>query len=376
MAGAQLRRLHLTRFRSYDRLDLSVEGRLVALSGPNGAGKTNLLEALSLLAPGRGLRRAQLAEMAAMTGDGSFAVAAELDGVLGPVRLGTGIEGPQDQRRKCRVDGEPAPSAAAFADHLSIVWLLPAMDGLFTGPAGERRRFLDRLVLAADPAHAARVGQLERALRSRNRLLEGFDPDPRWCDALELELAELAVAVAAARGEMVHALDHFMSETIPEGAPFPRARLRLEGALEAALGVEPASAVEDAYRARLRSLRARDRAAGRTTEGPHLSDLAVTYADKDIPARSASTGEQKALLIGLVLAQAQLVEQLTGFAPLLLLDEIAAHLDPARRATLYETLLARPGQVWLTGADPLLFAPLGARAEHLTVRDSAVIPLG
>jgi len=370
----RIRRLTLTNFRNYRAASLSVERDLVALAGPNGAGKTNLLEALSFLAPGRGLRRATLDEVAFNEGDGSWAVAAEVEGTLGLVTLGTGIVAPADEdavlSRECRIDCEPVGSAAAFADHLRIVWLVPAMDGLFLGPASERRRFLDRLVLAVQPDHGARVAALERALRSRNRLLEGYSPDLHWLDATEHETAELAVAVAAARAETVRRLAAATRGRRDD--PFPSAEVSLDGWMEAMVLARPAIEVEDRYRAALRDYRTRDAAAGRTLDGPHLTDLVVRYAPKGIPAREASTGEQKALLITLVLAHASLVAEMTGIAPVMLLDEVLAHLDPERRAALFAALAALGAQVWMTAADPALFAVLGPAADRFAVASGRI----
>jgi DNA replication and repair protein RecF len=376
MIAPRIRRLSLSNFRSYRAASFSVEQDVVALSGPNGAGKTNLLEALSFLAPGRGLRRATLDEVAFNEGDGSWAVAAEVDGALGLATLGTGITAPTGEdmvlARQNRIDREPVGSAAAFADHLRIVWLVPAMDGLFLGPAAERRRFLDRLVLAVHPDHGTRVSALERALRSRNRLLENPSPDPHWLDAAEHETAELAVAVAAARAETVQRL---AAATLArhDGA-FPSADLALDGWMETIVLAEPAIAVEDRYRAVLRENRRRDASAGRTLDGPHLTDLAVRYAPKNILARDASTGEQKALLITLVLAHAGLVAEMAGIAPIMLLDEVLAHLDPQRRAALFDALATLGAQVWMTAADPALFAALPALADRFTVEPGRVMP--
>ncbi|MET0313359.1 MAG: DNA replication/repair protein RecF [Hansschlegelia sp.] len=364
-------RLRLANFRSYPALDLACGEGSVALVGPNGAGKTNVLEAISLLSPGRGLRRAPHGDLARTPGDGSWAVAVELDGLQGEARLGTGAESGQDGGRRCRIDGAPVGSAGAFAAHLRLVWLTPDFDGLFRGPAGDRRRFLDRLVNAADPEHAARASGLERALRSRNRLLEDPATEPRWLDAVEHELAELAVAVAAARAETVRRLRALIVETADEASPFPAAAIALDGVLEAELERTSATAAEDAYRGRLASGRRRDRAAGRTLEGPHLSDLLVRHAAKDMPADRCSTGEQKALLIGLVLAHARLVARLDGAAPIVLLDEVAAHLDPVRREALFATLEGLGAQSWLTGADPAAFASIGDRARIFAISDGA-----
>jgi DNA replication and repair protein RecF len=380
MTAARIRRLTLSNFRSYRAATLALDAQLAVLVGPNGAGKTNLIEALSFLAPGRGLRRATLDEVAFAEGNGAWAVAAELEGALGLATLGTGIEPPASEdatlTRKCRIDGEPVASAAAFADHLSIVWLTPAMDGLFGGPASERRRFLDRLVLAVDGTHSTRVNALERSLRSRNRLLEQPSPDAHWLDAIEHETAELAIAVAAARAETVRRLAAALLRNRDPASPFPWAGVALDGWVENALMELPATEVEDRYRTTLRENRARDAAAGRTTDGPHLTDLEVLYGPKGIAANLASTGEQKALLIGLVLAHAGLVAEMTQHAPLLLLDEVVAHLDPGRRAALYDALAALDAQVWMTGADPAPFAAVASRAQLLAISPGRVTPAG
>jgi DNA replication and repair protein RecF len=369
MPAARIQRLTLTNFRSYRAASLHVEGGPVVLVGANGAGKTNLIEAISFLVPGRGLRRATLEEVAFAEGDGSWAVAADIEGTLGLVSLGTGIEAGHAgdlPLRKCRVDREPVSSVAAFADHLRVVWLTPSMDGLFAGAASERRRFLDRLVLSVDAEHAGRVSALERSLRSRNRLLEEPRPDPHWLDAVEHETAELAVAVAALRTETVRRLQTVFG-TRPVDSIFPAARITLVGWMENLLLEQPAVEVEDRYRAILKENRSRDAAAGRTLDGPHLSDLSVIHVGKGIAAGSASTGEQKALLIGLVLAHARLLQEMTGYSPILLLDEVVAHLDPLRRTALYDELLALDTQAWLTGADPSAFAELNARATIFEV---------
>ncbi|HTQ83818.1 MAG TPA: DNA replication/repair protein RecF, partial [Pseudolabrys sp.] len=320
MAAAHIRRLTLANFRSYHAATLTLaQPGPVVLTGANGAGKTNLIEAVSLLAPGRGLRRATMEEMAFSEGDGAWAVNAEVEGMLGLATLGTGIDPSAGEdsspTRKCRVDREAVSSAVAFADHLRIVWLTPAMDPLFNGPASERRRFLDRLVLAVDAQHSSRVAALERSLRSRNRLLEDARSDSHWLDAIEHETAEVAVAVAAARAEAVARLSASLLQA-REQRGLPDAEIALQGWMEALLPSHSGTEIEDRYRALLKENRARDAAAGRTLDGPHLSDLAVTHAGKGIPAREASTGEQKALLIRLVLAHAGLIKDMTGFAPI------------------------------------------------------------
>jgi DNA replication and repair protein RecF len=375
MTAARIRRLTLNNFRSYHAAQIEIAANLVVLVGPNGAGKTNLIEAISFLAPGRGLRRATLTEVAFMEGDGSWAMAADVEGALGLATLGTGIEAPANEdmtvTRKCRIDREPMSSASAFADHLRVIWLVPAMDQLFTGPASERRRFLDRLALAVDAEHASRVSALERSLRSRNRLLEEPRPDPHWLDAIEHETAELAVAVAALRAETVTRLSAALAAR--RSSPFPSAEIALEGWMEKLLPQHSAREIEDRYRAVLHDNRARDAAAGRTLDGPHLTDLVVAYAPKDIPAADASTGEQKALLIGLVLAHAGLIAEMIGFAPVLLLDEVVAHLDPGRRSALYAELETLGAQVFMTGADPAAFAEIGTRADVFEVSPGLVV---
>ncbi|HEX2216424.1 MAG TPA: DNA replication/repair protein RecF [Xanthobacteraceae bacterium] len=376
MPAARLRRLTLSNFRSYRALQIAIGGELVVLVGPNGAGKTNLIEAISFLSPGRGLRRATLEEVAFSEGDGSWAVAAQVEGALGLATLGTGTEPAETERpeqRKCRIDGEPVASATAFAAHLGIVWLVPAMDGLFVGPASERRRFVDRLTLSIDAAHGARVNALERSLRARNRLLEDPNADTHWLDALEHETAEVAVAVAAGRVETVQRLGRALEQR-PSDDAFPGSRIALTGWMEAELAHTPAAEIEDRYRASLRTNRARDAAAGRTLEGPHLSDFSVLHIAKDIAAADASTGEQKALLIGLVLAHAGLVAEMTGCSPVLLLDEVVAHLDPVRRRALYDRLGRLEAQVWMTGADPAAFADIQTRAETFEVSPGQAQP--
>jgi DNA replication and repair protein RecF len=363
-------KLTLSNFRNYHAATLEAGAPTMVLYGPNGAGKTNLLEAISFLAPGRGLRRATLEEVAFHEGDGSWAVAAEVAGALGLATLGTGIEAAAADsapvQRKSRIDREPAASAAAFADHLRVVWLVPAMDTLFVGAPSERRRFFDRLALAVDADHASRVNALERALRSRNRLLMEPRPDPHWLDAVEHETAELAVAVAGLRAEAAHRLDRVLANR--HGSDFPPVEIALDGWMEKLLPTHPAVEIEERYRAVLQENRARDAAAGRTLDGPHLTDLVVVYPQKGIAAAEASTGEQKALLIGLVLAQARLITEMTASAPVLLLDEVLAHLDPTRRAALHGELAQLGAQVWMTGADPALFAEIKDDAAVIEVR--------
>jgi DNA replication and repair protein RecF len=358
----RVRRLSLADYRSYTQARCEMDAPLVALIGENGAGKTNVLEALSLFSPGRGLRRAELAECARRGGAGGFAVSIdiELDGASTQLGHGLAPEG----ERQFRIDRAPVSSARAFADHLRVLWLTPAMDGLFNGPAGERRRFLDRLALGVDADHGARVNKLERALRNRNRLLEEGVSDRRWLEAAEQEIAALGVAVAAARRETVSRLSSLI---VARESVFPWAEIAIDGEIENMLAEAPALAVEERFRETLRETRRRDAAAGRTLTGPQTSDLAVRHGPKNETARDCSTGEQKALLMGLTLAHARLVGEMTGKAPLLLLDEVAAHFDPRRREALFEELEALGGQVWMSGADPLLFTSLQGRAEMVQV---------
>lgn len=396
----RIQRLMLRDFRSYQSLDLRVDAQLIALVGDNGAGKTNVLEAISLFTPGRGLRRAELRDMRRFTpgqdqaavdvagsapgsapgaGDSmadAFAVSLTLDDASSGARLGVALENRAGVlTRRSRIDGETASSPAAFAEYLRIVWLTPALDGLFTGSPGDRRRYLDRLVLAVDASHGARVNAFERALRSRNKLLEQPRPDSAWLDAVEREVAELGVAVASARRETADRLAALAAARQDAPSAFPWAALRLDGVIEDMVATAPALDVEDHFRALLRDGRARDRAAGRTLSGPQTTNLAVRHGPRDMPAELCSTGEQKALLIGMALAHARLVTGMSGMAPLVLLDEIAAHLDPGRRRALYLELAELGAQVWMTGADPALFGELPDGSQRLLVTPGACRPM-
>jgi DNA replication and repair protein RecF len=352
-----LSRLSLTNFRSYTDAVLAPGPGFVILTGENGAGKTNLLEAVSLLSPGRGLRGAALSEMARSDGPGGFAVAAR----LGEVEIGTGTAAAAPERRQVRINGAAA-SATSLSEWLSILWLTPAMDRLFTESAGGRRRFLDRLVLALYPGHAVHASRYEAAMRARNKLLAEEAPrDEAWLSALEARMAEHGAALADARARTVDALAGRVAEQ-PEG-PFARASLSLEG-------WEATDDPEDFARG-LAHARSRDAAAGRTLEGPHRMDLAVTHQAKGQPAARSSTGEQKALLLGLVLAHAALVAERAGRRPVLLLDEVAAHLDPQRRRALFEALAVAGGQVWMTGTERSLFEGIKT-AAWFEVREGAV----
>ena len=362
----RLTRLALTDFRSYAEAVFSPGAGLIALVGENGAGKTNLLEAVSLLAPGRGLRQAALGEIARSDGPGGFAVSARLDAAGGAIDIGTGAAAAAAERRLVRINGAPA-AAATLAEWLSVLWLTPAMDRLFVEGAGGRRRFLDRLVLALDPSHGRHATRYEAAMRSRNKLLaEEGRADPAWLSALEAAMAEHGAALAIGRTRTVAALSERLAHQ-PEG-PFARAGLSLSGWMEGP--GDPVAGLASEFRA----ARARDAAAGRTLAGPHRTDLVTVHLAKGQPAERCSTGEQKALLIGLILAHADLVAEATGRRPLLLLDEVAAHLDPRRRTALFERLSAGGGQVLMTGTDRELFAGLGADAIHF-VAGGRVAPL-
>jgi DNA replication and repair protein RecF len=350
-----LSRLSLSNFRSYADAVIKPSDGFVVLTGENGAGKTNVLEAISLLAPGRGLRGAAISDMARNGGAGGFGVS----GRLGDVDLSTGALATAPDRRLVRINGAQA-SATGLSEWLTVIWLTPAMDRLFLETAGNRRRFLDRLVLALDPHHARRAARYEAAMRQRNRLLsEGHGADPEWLSALEQQMAEHGIALAKARASLVSLLTERIADQ-PAG-PFARAGLALEGWLPT-----------EAFALALRQARLRDAAAGRALNGPHRADFSATHLAKNQPAARSSTGEQKALLLGIILAHANLVAEQVGRRPILLLDEIAAHLDPLRRMALFDHLGSAGGQVWMTGTEPSLFDGIGRDATRLSVRDGAV----
>ncbi|MBN9252333.1 MAG: DNA replication/repair protein RecF [Mesorhizobium sp.] len=353
-------RITLTNFRNYAALSLDLKPGAVVLTGDNGAGKTNLLEAISLFTPGRGLRRAPYGEVAREGGDGGFALHAKLDGPNGAADIGTGFAGADagETGRRVRINGAPTRSADDLLEWLRVVWLTPAMDSLFTGPAGDRRRFLDRMVLAIDASHGQRALDYEKAMRGSR--------DGAWFEAIETQMAETGVAIAAARAELVRLLAA-MIERLPGEGPFPQADIALDGDLESRVGSLPAVDVEEEFRHALATGRERDRAAGRTLTGPHRSDLVVRHRPKAMPADLCSTGEQKALLVGIVLSHARLTAEISGMTPILLLDEIAAHLDAGRRAALFSILEDLNCQAFMTGTDAALFSSLEGRAQFLTV---------
>jgi DNA replication and repair protein RecF len=369
-----IRKLTLTDFRNYASLALDLEPGMVVFSGENGAGKTNLLEAISLLTPGRGLRRAPYADVAREGSAGGFAVHTQLDGAKGQFDIGTGTAGldpNSDAGRRVRINSTQT-SADDLLDWLRVLWITPAMDALFTGPPGDRRRFLDRLVLAIDPGHGRRAQDYEKAMRGRNRLLAEGSRDRGFFEAIEMQMAESGTAIAAARAEMARLLAA-MIDKLPE-SPFPKADLALSGSLEAMVGQAPAVEIEESFRQALASGRERDRAAGRTLDGPHRSDLAVRHRPKSMPAELCSTGEQKALLVGIVLSHARLSGEMSGNVPILLLDEIAAHLDAGRRAALFSILEELGCQTFMTGTEAQLFSSIKGRAQFHTVDQGRVTP--
>ncbi|MEI9898981.1 MAG: DNA replication/repair protein RecF [Hyphomicrobium sp.] len=367
-------RLTLSNFRNYSQAALEAGPEPQVLIGANGAGKTNLLEAVSLLAPGQGMRRAAYPDLARGAGDGGWAVAAHTHTHMGPVDIGTGLlaENADNERagRIVRIDGETA-GAGALADYIELVWLTPAMDGLFTGPGSERRRFLDRLILCFDPHYRTGASRFERAMQQRNRLLADGVRDPSRFEGLELLMAETGVAIAAQRAEAVAALASIMAERTARdpNSPFPAAGLALEGALEADLERLPAVELEDLYRQRLRDGRERDRAAGRTLDGPHRSDLLVAHAPKSMPARLCSTASRRrcssASCSRMPSSWRVAAKRLRSF----LLDEITAHLDAARRAALFEEILRLGAQAWMTGTDAAAFSFLDGKARFWRVDD-------
>lgn len=371
-------RLTLTGFRNYAALALELAPEPIVLTGPNGSGKTNVLEAVSLLAPGQGLRQVPFPDLARAGGDGAWSVAARVHTALGAVGIGTGQAAGGGERatgRLVRIDGEAKSGSGALGDYVEMVGITPATDGLFTGPASERRRFLDRLIVCFDPGHRTRAGRFERAMAQRNRLLSDGTTRGGGLDGLEVVMAENGVAMAAARAEAVAALVSVIEARRARDAasPFPWSTVAVEGSLDQDLARRAAVDVEDAYARLLRDVRERDRAAGRALDGPHRSDLAVAHGPKATAARLCSTGEQKALLIGLLLAHAELVAQRRdGLAPMLLLDEVTAHLDSARRAALFDELLRLGTQAWMTGTDSQSFASLSGRAQFWRVSEGSV----
>ena len=376
-----LRRLTVSRFRSYAALAFDIDARPLVITGANGAGKTNLLEAVSLLGPGRGLRGARLGDLEqrsdassqAADGPGGWAVAAEVGTLDGPISLGTGTQGlvgDGRERRQVKIDGRPARGQAALAEVLRLVWLTPQMDGLFRDPASERRRFLDRLVAAFDPAHSGRLYAYEHALRERSRLLKSGAGDPAWYASLEDTMARYGIALAAARRDLVGRLNGAARVT----AAFPTAVVDMDCEIDRSLSAGPALLAEDVMRERLEAARPRDAEVGGAAVGPQRAEVLVTHRAKDMPAALCSTGEQKALLIALLLTHARLLTQACGLAPVLLLDEVVAHLDAERRRALFAEILELGAQAWMTGTDGEVFRSLGEAAQFFYLREQRLWP--
>ncbi|HEX2889670.1 DNA replication/repair protein RecF [Vineibacter terrae] len=379
-----VRQLRLTEFRNYQRLRVELEPTSVVLVGDNGAGKTNLLEAVSFLAPGRGLRRSRLDEVQRGVRPSEppplsgWAVAAVLDVPGGRVAIGTGLESApaangdgEATRRVVRIDGRAAPSQLALGEHVAAIWLTPQLDRIWVDGPGNRRRFLDRMVSAFDPAHAGSLAAYDQAMRQRARLLAEGRTDAHWFAAVEDTMARHGVALTAARHDLVARLDQAARLGV---GPFPRASLALTGEVEAWVATMAALDAEDQLRARLAANRGLDAQAGATLCGPHRADLAVRHLDRDIPAAQGSTGEQKAVLVAIVLAHARLATLARGRPPLLLLDEIAAHLDARKRAALFAEITALGAQAWMTGTDAAAFAPLAGQAQFLRIEAGEIAP--
>ena len=370
MSWVQTLKLH--NFRCYTQAALDdVNAGPVVLYGPNGAGKTNVLEAVSLLSPGRGLRSAKIMEMQCRDAGQPWAVSAQIQMNHGSVQIGTGLDG-QTEKRIIRINGETARGQSALAEYMACAWLTPQMDRLFLESAGQRRRFLDRLIFAFDPAHTGRITRYENAMRQRSKLLQDGKGDPSWLDGLEAQMAETGTAIAAARLDFIARLQTACDQA--ESEHFPRAGLAAKGTVEELLQSTPALEVEDMFKYQLAQSRGVDMQTGGAATGPHKSDLAVRYAAKNMPADQCSTGEQKALLIGMILAHARLIAAERGSPPVLLLDEVAAHLDETRRGALYDLLGEIGGQVWLTGTDQSLFNDIKLSAQFFEIREAAIMP--
>lgn len=373
-----LSKLNLTHFRCYEALRLDVAGaRMAVLTGENGAGKTNVLEAISLLVPGKGLRGADLLEMKNRQAgpEDLWAVAAELETPEGTqVRIGTGLD--RDfKRRLVRIQGKEAKAHAELSQYVSCVWLTPQMDRLFVEGASSRRKFFDRLVYSFESEHATRLNRYDKTLRERMKLLQDTpNPDPRWLDALEAQLSADAISIAASRLNLVSRLSHYVARLAERQSLFPSPYISLSGWTEGEVQRMPALAVEETLKERFKASRALDRHSGKSHEGVHRSDFLVRFAAKDMPSSQCSTGEQKGMLIAIVLAHALMMQGEKGFVPLLLLDEVAAHLDDARREELFSCLAALEAQVFFTGTDADIFTSLKAQARFFAVDGARVTP--
>lgn len=367
--GNSVSHIRLTGFRNYSSLDMQISPLPVVLTGFNGAGKTNLLEAVSFLSPGRGLRGVSLAEVDQHGSDGGWSVSAMVVSDAGNVRLGTGRDINSPERRRVSIDGESSLSQQVLAEYVSVIWLTPAMDGIFTGAAQSRRKFFDRIVYSFFPDHAALLNKYERALRERNRLLAMPRPDGRWLDAAEQQIVQYGLAVAACRNDALRLiLPH-----IGKACSFPVPELSIDGEVEAKTQQIPAVEAEEWWRGELRASRHKDMLSGRTAIGVHRSDFIVRFALKNQPAHLCSTGEQKALMLSLIMAVARARREWTGRSPILLLDEVVAHLDAARREDFFGQLVELGVQAWMTGTDISTFSPLGEQAQFLTVNCGKVM---
>ena len=368
-----LSQLTLQNFRCYDQVRLeSIEPGLIVFCGSNGAGKTNILEAVSMLIPGRGIRGVRALDMQRYCSPQAWGVSAQVMTGGGEVTLGTALN-PENNRRMVRINGVDAKSQMALSDYLSCLWLTPQMDRLFLDGAGSRRRFLDRLIFTFDAGHSGRVTRYENAMRQRSKLLQEESPDPTWLDSLESQMAETGVAIAAARLDFTQRLQNSCDQADQEEQNFfPKVRMSVKGTIEELLQSTPALEVEKLFAYQLTESRVGDAQTGGAASGPHKSDLTVVYDSKNIGAAHCSTGEQKALLIGLVLAHGRLMAAERGAPAVFLLDEIAAHLDEDRRKALFERLQSLGGQVWMTGTDPVLFESIAQKAQFFTVESAQV----
>ncbi len=371
VAALSIGKISLVHFRNYDDISLKLETAPIVLTGPNGGGKTNLLEAISLLVPGRGLRRAQLSELQNRQASAPWAVAANMRASSGDLQIGTGRDPEEEdgERRIVQIDGRAARSQNALGEYVAMAWITPEMDRILAEGPGARRKWLDRLAYSFDPAHGGRVSRYEKAMRERMRLLREGPADAVWLSALEDEMARTGVAIAAARRQLIRQLRTAIAET---ESTFPQADLALKGMAEEALEDQPALPIEDMMRADLARDRGEDAQSGSCAAGPHRSDLSVTHRARQCPAELCSTGEQKALVIAIMLAYVRMLAETRKMAPLFLLDDIAAHLDDTRRAALFEEIRALGVQAWLTGTDTEPFASLLPYAQHGAVANGSV----
>ena len=358
-------------FRNYVSARMEIDPSPVVLTGNNGAGKTNILEAISLLTPGRGLRKANLSDIGHQSGIAPWAFAATVRGMQGKVKIGTGLDPETADKRLIRIDEKTVRSHVELSKHLTVVWLTPQMEQLFQEGTSAGRRFLDRLVYGFDAGHAARINAYEDAMRDRNRLLKQGSGDAVWLSALEQSMAESASAIAQARLETVQRVNHAMAVS---GLSFPKAMLQVSGLVEDLLkSGEPALKAEEAFMRMLMGGRNQDTVAGRTLAGPHRSALNVTHMDKQMPAEQCSTGEQKALLLSIILAQARAAAAWNGHIPTMLLDEVIAHLDTTRKLELFEEICQIGAQTWMTGTEAKIFADLHGKAQLFRVEEGRII---